>query len=413
MTVKPPPALSASAVQGFSTATAMPLPLSASLPASGAVSGAAAVAAAAASSARRQPTRQVRAPRKPAASKLANGAESSAHHHPPAKFYPALTAFTDAVDALPSEIIRHFTLLREVDAKACLPEANLRALIDATERLPAPEDPYEFDAAMEALKQIDDLRRRRDLNQNFATTQPQAALLADLERLEAAEAANPNPQIVMGAPETRRARCHQIRAQITDLLVTQDEKIHVITTAVDALQKHLSRVENAFAFVEIEIPSIYRLGNPEHWAYKEPMKKGTAAQVARERDRERREHDERLHQLNLERESNIRGAGRTHVSSTKNSHHHFAHHQIQEEHETVKKRVRKTGDNDTLSSTKRIADQQAGAQQQQQPPKKRKTAAASKEDKEKAAAAKGTASPRVGTPAPKKAKSTAPRAPRR
>lgn len=263
---------------------------------------------------------------------------------------------------------------------------------------------------MEALKQIDELRRRRDADPLFVTTAPQAPLLAELEKLEATETANPSSQIVLGAPETRRARCHQIRAQIADLLVTQDEKIHVITTAVDALQKHLARVDHAFAYAEVEVPPIYRLGNPEHWAYKEPMKKGTAAQVARERERERREHDERLHQLNLERESNIRGAGRAH-SSTKNSHHHFAHHQLQEEHETIKKRVRKTGDNETLSSAKRIADQQAGAQQQQQS-KKRKTAA-SKDDKEKTTATKGAASPRVGAPAPKKVKSSAQRAPRR
>ncbi|KAF8543161.1 hypothetical protein BDD12DRAFT_788948 [Trichophaea hybrida] len=207
------------------------------------------------STARRQPLRQARTARKPATSKLTtNGTEPSAHHLPPAKFYPALAAFTDAVDALPSEIIRHFTLLREVDAKACLPEVNLRALIDAAERLPAASDPYEFDAAMESLKQLDELRRRRDADPLF----------------------------------------------IADLLVTQDEKIHVITTAVEALQKHLARVEHAFAYVEVEIPEIYRLGNREHWAYKEPMKKGTAAQIAREKERERREQEERLHQMQVE-----------------------------------------------------------------------------------------------------------------
>jgi hypothetical protein len=297
-----------------------------------------------------------------------------------------------------------------VDAKACLPEANLRALIDAAERLPAASDPYEFDAAMEALKQLDELRRRRDADPLFNTNQAQVGILTGMEKNEAAEASTTGgagSQTILGAPETRRARCHQIRGQIADLLVTQDEKIHVITTAVEALQKHLARVEHAFAYVEVEIPQIYRLGNPEHWAYKEPMKKGTAAQIAREKERERREQEERHHQMQME--SNVRGGGRG--NNSKNSHHHYAHHQHQEEHEPIKKRVRKTGDNETLSSTKRIADQQAGAQQQQQV-KKRKTAA-SKEEREKATTAKGTASPRASTPVPKKVKSTAQRAPRR
>ncbi|KAI5858910.1 hypothetical protein BZA05DRAFT_382754 [Tricharina praecox] len=359
---------------------------------------------------RRQPLRQARSARKPAPKPVINGIESSGQHHPPANFYPALAAFTDAVDALPSEIIRHFTLLREVDAKACLPEANLRLLIDAAERLDTPGDPYEFDEAMEALKQLNELRQRRDNDQGgLAADPPSVALLAELEKLEAAEtAATAAGTTILGTAETRRARCHQIRGQIADLLITQDEKIHVITTAVDALNKHLGRVEHAFAYVEKEIPSLYRKGNPEHWAYKEPMKRGTAAQIAREKEREKREQEERYHQIQMERESHVRGAVPGRAGK---SHHHYAHHQHQDEPTEPKKKARKTGDNETLSSTKRIADQQAGAQQQQAT-KKRK-AAATKEDKEKATNAKGTASPRAGTPVPKKVKTVAQRAPRR
>ncbi|KAI5821395.1 hypothetical protein BZA77DRAFT_299436 [Pyronema omphalodes] len=364
------------------------------------------------SSARKQPMRQTRTARKPSTSKpTPNGVESFAIPSAPDKFYSCLHAFTDAIDALPSEIIRHFTLLREVDAKACLPEYHLRTLIDTLDRLPAPADPYEFDAALEALKQLDELRRRRDNDPTFQHNAEQVELLAELEKIEAAEALlGPNCRTILGQPETRRAKCHQIRGQIQDILGTQEEKVHVIGTAVEALNKQMSRVDHAFAYTETEIPQIYRLGNPNHWAYMEPMKKGTAAQIAREKQREQREQEERLHQLAME--SNVRGGGRN--NNSKNSHHHYAHHQQQEEHEPAKKRVRKTGDNETLSSTKRIVDQQAGAQQQQA--KKRKTAT-TKEDKEKAAAAaaaaKGTASPRASTPVPKKAKTAGQRAPRR
>jgi hypothetical protein len=358
--------------------------------------------------ARRQPIRQARTARKPVPKTATNGTETSAQHHAPAKFYPALAAFTDAVDALPSEIIRHFTLLREVDAKACLPEAKLRNLIDVAERLPAPEDSYAFDAAMESLKSLVGLRQRRDTDPMFARNAAQTALLAELEKLEAADTTPPEGNTVLGSAETRRARYHQIRAQISDLILTQDEKIHVITTAVEALQKHLARVEHAFAYVEVEIPAIYRQGNPQHWAYKEAMRRGTAAQIAREKERERREQEERIHQAQVERESNVRGTIRGNAG--KNSHNsHYSHHQNHDDHENVKKKARKTGDNETLSSAKRIADQQAGVQSQQT--KKRK--AAPKDDKKEPANAKGTVSPRAGTPAPKKVKSAAQRAPRR
>jgi hypothetical protein len=365
-------------------------------PPSSSSAAAAAAAAAAASTARRQPIRQARTVRKPPAK--TNGGDDAPSHLPPPKFYPALTQFTDAVDALPSEIIRHFTLLREVDAKACLPEANLRALIDGAERLPAPEDPVGFDAALEALKQLDELRRRRDADPSFATN----AALLELEKQEAAEvAASGATGGILGAQETRRARCHQIRGQIVELLATQEEKIHVITTAVEVLQKHLARVEHAFAYVEVEIPAIYRLGNPEHWAYKEPMRKGTAAQIAREREREKREAEaERYQQMQQEKESNMRGDRRL-----------AKYRGHEDDEDTGRKKVRKGGDNETLSSAKRITDQQAGVQQQT---KKRKT---TRDDREKASGAnaftKGTASPRAGTPAAgasKKAKTAAQRA---
>lgn len=250
------------------------------------------------STSRRQPMRQARtnparknAPNSKLGGRggLVNGSgQNPPSNQPPAKFYPALTAFTDAVDALPSETIRHFTLLREVDAKAYGPEATLRSLISAAQALPAPEDPYEFDPALETMKQLDDLQRRRDELTNAA----EAMLLHELEAAQAAEVTT-GSKTILGHPETRRARCLQIRTQISEILVTLDEKIHVITTAYEALQKHLQRIDHAYSFVQHEIPDLYRLGSTEHWAYKEPIKKGTAAAQARAAERERREAEDR------------------------------------------------------------------------------------------------------------------------
>jgi hypothetical protein len=76
-------------------------------------------------------------------------------------------------------------------------------------------------------------------------------------------------------------------------------------------------MEHGFSYTETEIPQIYRLGNPNHRAYMEPMKRGTAAQIAREKQSEQREQEERLHQLAME--SNVSGGGRN--NNFKNSRH--------------------------------------------------------------------------------------------
>lgn len=316
------------------------------------------------STSRRQPLRQARTqPRKLASSRAAvngvNGGNDTSSHLPPTKFYPALTAFTDALDALPPETIRHLTLLREVDAKACIPEAHLRELIDSIELLPAADDPYSLDPAFEELRKLED--------SDFLHTNKAAELLAQLEKEDIKDGT------IAGEPETRRARAAQIRTQLQELLVTQDEKIHVVTTANEALQKILSRIEQTFAYVEVEIPSVYRLGNTEHWAYKDPVRRGTAAAQAKATaERERREQEERYN-----------------ASHAHDDRRRRRDHDDDNEAPRSKKGRR---DNDSLVSTKRIAEQQAAQQ------KRRKTTVAKDLEKD-SKATKGTSSPRAGTPA--------------
>jgi len=44
-------------------------------------------------------------------------------------FFPALTHFTGAVDAFPREVIKHFSMFKEVEAKLHDPEFMLEALL--------------------------------------------------------------------------------------------------------------------------------------------------------------------------------------------------------------------------------------------------------------------------------------------
>lgn len=179
------------------------------------------------------------------------------------RFYPALASFTDSIDALPAEIIRNFTLLREVDAKACHPEEQLRRYIAAVKTLPPPADPNEQDLALEFLRRQEDLEQRRE------------------DALSNGENAHESSgESVEHYPETRRSRLQQIRMVLQDLLPMLDEKIHVITGTAEALNKHNLRVDQAYAYVQSEIPEMYRTGNPDHWGYKPNPPKGSARSAA-------------------------------------------------------------------------------------------------------------------------------------
>jgi hypothetical protein len=62
----------------------------------------------------------------------------------PHGLYPALSHFTDAITALPREYRRHFSLLKEVDAKAWALEENLQQLLkiaSSWEPGPVPSNP--------------------------------------------------------------------------------------------------------------------------------------------------------------------------------------------------------------------------------------------------------------------------------
>ena len=51
-------------------------------------------------------------------------------------FFPALTHFTGAVDAFPKEIIKHFSMFKEVEAKLHDPEMLLEELLNEIARQP-------------------------------------------------------------------------------------------------------------------------------------------------------------------------------------------------------------------------------------------------------------------------------------
>lgn len=61
----------------------------------------------------------------------------SANSQPPG-FFPALQYFTDAITALPKEVMKQFTLMKEVEGKVHGPNEKLGELIDTLMEQPVP-----------------------------------------------------------------------------------------------------------------------------------------------------------------------------------------------------------------------------------------------------------------------------------
>ena len=178
-------------------------------------------------------------------------------------FFPAITHFTDAADALPQELIKHFSMLKEVDAKVHQPDEELRRLSDAIATLPPPPKPVipTHDGHFPGLSAQNSIGASRNgsVNSVFtplhiqpASTQPVASqsTLSD------------------GQTEIERQQLfRQLNYTIKHLAPMLDEKMAVLVTANHVLRKQLDRLESSYRYVGHEISDEARFGSIRHWAY--------------------------------------------------------------------------------------------------------------------------------------------------
>ncbi|KAF3040005.1 hypothetical protein E8E11_000436 [Didymella keratinophila] len=175
-------------------------------------------------------------------------------------FFPALTHFTGAVDAFPKEVIKHFSMFKEVEAKLHDPEFLMEELLNEIARQP-----------------ITTNAQRRAIEQN-----------AD----DAAQNANqPPPNFDSLPPEEqavirKRQLFLRLRMLIHNILPTLDEKLVVLQGAKATKDKGLTRMTHSYSQLDTEISEEARYGSLTHWAYadKEEKKKG-----APNHERQRRE----------------------------------------------------------------------------------------------------------------------------
>lgn len=221
-----------------------------------------------ASSHRKQPVRNTRT--NPPRSSLLAGRPGAVEQplpprpagNQPIDIYPAITHFADSITALPKELVRHFTLLKEVDAKIYIPQEQLFKLVSAATSSSIPESRPNNDASSTAAP----------TSAPMSTQGSSAGYAADqaippppsVGELTTASSAVFDPSNI-----PRRQLFRQTAFKIQELLVSLEEKNHVISTANDALQRQLARVEDVWPELENEFSDEAKWGNLNHWAYPE------------------------------------------------------------------------------------------------------------------------------------------------
>ncbi|KAH8892036.1 hypothetical protein GQ53DRAFT_647957 [Thozetella sp. PMI_491] len=211
---------------------------------------------------RAQPVRQTRTnpPRTSSLNRI-NSLASGPGQENPIDIFPAVTHFADAITAVPKELVRHFTLLKEVDAKIFAPEEALLQLVEAA----LASEPH--DAA-------------RLLNDSASSIAP-ASVAMSAQGSNGGATPNGHPPTAPSTDEhahggvfdpsnyPRRQLFRDTALKIQEMLVSLEEKNHVISTANDILHKELGRIESVWPALESEFSEEAKWGSNTHWAYLE------------------------------------------------------------------------------------------------------------------------------------------------
>ncbi|MBE3099698.1 MAG: hypothetical protein IMZ44_21490, partial [Planctomycetes bacterium] len=221
----------------------------------------------AASGRRHQPVRQART--NPHRGAQGNGSRRDSVGGPasggqPIDIFPGVTHFADAIAALPKELVRHLTLLKEVDAKSSAPEQQLQDLVQACLDSPLPQPKTDADAASASSPGT---ATPRSTAMGAPTTT--STLAPNPARSIPASDEGYQSSIYDQGNTPRRQLFHSTAAQIKNMLMSLDEKNHVICTANEVLDRQISRVEDIWPHLEAEFSEEAKWGSTTHWAYPE------------------------------------------------------------------------------------------------------------------------------------------------
>ncbi|KAI0384916.1 hypothetical protein F5Y04DRAFT_248059 [Hypomontagnella monticulosa] len=213
---------------------------------------------------RAQPVRQTRAnpPRTSSGTGRTFGGRDSiggsGSHDQPIDIFPAITYFTDTITSLPKDLVRHFTLLKEVDAKIFAPEETLFQLVDAVLKSNPPEPKNANDASSSIAAASTPMSAQNSSNGFPANGNPPGSTDD-----------NYNSTVFDPSNLPRRQLFRQTAFKVQEMLVSLEEKNHVISTANEALSKQLARINDVWPHLETEFSDEAKWGSTTHWAYPE------------------------------------------------------------------------------------------------------------------------------------------------
>ncbi|KAK4188798.1 putative transcriptional regulatory protein [Podospora australis] len=212
------------------------------------------------SSRRAQPVRQTRInPPRNSSLNRGNSFNDTPAQEKPIDIFPGVNNFTDAISALPKEIVRHFTLLKEVDAKIFHNEGklftNLRNALDTPPPaglFPSFDDASTTTAPTSAPMSV----------QGSSTGAP-----PNLAPLSVPSNADSTDLAYSQANLPRRQLFRETSLRLQDMMLALEEKNHVLLTANDALEKQMKRIDTVWPHLESEFSEEAKWGSTTHWAY--------------------------------------------------------------------------------------------------------------------------------------------------
>lgn len=217
---------------------------------------------------------------------LADGAS-----HQPHGFFPALTYFTDAITALPRETMKHFTLMKEVEAKIYNPTDQLGAMLDALLQQPVPTRQHTVNASGASATAAAGQGLLSLTANNSTSGSANASLVNGVSGRHSAQPSMAGSLDGLELPDNeeekrRRTQYHQLRGLTHSMLANLDEKIGVLNEANRVLAQQHARLNSVMPGLEEELSEEARLGSMTHWAYSDNRLKTKTAAVGSNRPRD-------------------------------------------------------------------------------------------------------------------------------
>lgn len=274
----------------------------------------------------------------------------------PIDIFPGVTHFADAITALPKELVRHFTLLKEVDAKVFAPQEQLFQFVQDALDSPPPGP-------------------ARSLNDATSSAAPASAPMSAANSSSGAPPhGNAPPEFSANGStassvfdDSNLARRHLFRStavKIQEMLNSLEEKNHVISTANDALRKQLNRIDDIWPHLSDEFSEEAKWGSDSHWAYPENRAARALNTQAERTRREGAAHLSAAAQFVAE-EAAARSESRKQAVAAKKSQKNHTHESEHDDHDNKSKA--EASNKKTQSNTKRKTAAAAAAANAESP----------------------------------------------